>query len=200
MTNPYAPPQFRLAGSDQDGLLSVPVVATFIMDSKYVIDATDRTRRRHAIRTLWMIARWPCAALLLLTAAVLAFNAPIFWSIGLAAFTIGSFHAYRVDDLYNIWLLKRSGWLDAACRITMSDSGYRLESRGFDMTVPWSSFRCADIFDDGVNFFQTWSSSLWIPWEAIASTNERDRLLAFVQTTFAANHRFHGSGGGQRIL
>lgn len=193
MTNPYAPPESDLSRNDEGVQLRDPIVVEIVMTAKYVTDATERTRRRDPIRKLWMFARWPCAALLLLTATVLAFNAPFYYSLGLAAFTIGSFFAYRVDDLYYIWSLKRTGWLDSHCKITMFDAGYRLESKGFDITVPWSSFRCVDIFDDGLLFFQALRSSPWIPWIAILSMNDRDRLLAFVQKRFATNHAVHHS-------
>ena len=191
MTNPYAPP--KTERDNDDGRLSDPLVVELVMDARYVTDAIERTRGRDPIRKLWMIARWPCAALLLLTAAVLVFNAPFYWAFGFAAFTIGSFFAYRVDDAYYVWSLRRSGWLDANCRITMSDTGYRIEALGFDMTVPWSTFRSADIFEDGVLFFQTPRSSPWIPWSAIETEAERDRLMAFVRKTYAANHAVHWS-------
>lgn len=191
MTNPYAPPKVARDENEHDGRLTDPIVVNLVMDVKYISDATERTRRRDPIRKLWMVARWPCTSLLLLTAAVLAFKAPFYYALGFAAFTIGSFFAYRVDDLYYIWSLKRSGWLDADCRITMSDSGYRIESLGYDMTVPWSSFRCADIFDDGVMFFQTPRFSPWIPWSAVGAATDRDRLLAFVRNTFVAKHAEH---------
>jgi len=195
--NPYAPPRIAIDEGELDGQLTVPVVVELIMDASYIRNAIERTRMRDPIRRLWMIARWPCAALLLLTAAVLAFKAPFYYALGFAAFaafTIGSFFAYRIDDLYYIWTMKRSGWLDERCRINMSEAGYRIESRGFDMTVPWSSFRRADIFDDGLLFFQTPRSSPWIPWSAVPAATDRDRLIAFVRKRFSAkpakDHRF----------
>ena len=195
LTNPYAPPGIAIDECEHDGRLTAPVIVELTMDANYLTDAVERSRIRDPIRRLWMMTRWPCAALLFLTAGVLAFNAMFYYALGLVAFTVGSFFAYRIDDMFYMWSLKRSGWLNERCCISMSDAGYRFASRGFDMTVPWSSFRRADIFEDGLLFFQTPRSSPWIPWSAVSAATDRDRLMAFVRKTFAANHVMHRSGG-----
>lgn len=182
--NPYEPPiSLTQDGGDAEYLI-VPVVAELVMTEEYVRLALTRSRRRDPVYHFWKFARWPCCALLLVLTGAAAYSEVFVYFLLLVTFTFSVFFAYPINYWYYIWEMKRSGTLNVPCRVTLSQSGYRTEIQGFDMTWPWSSFRGADILDDGCLLFQSRHSSPWIPWSSIPSMSDRDRLIAFIRTTF----------------
>ncbi|TWT85079.1 hypothetical protein CA13_65610 [Planctomycetes bacterium CA13] len=189
--NPYQPPAAVETDSDTGSLLAIPICITLKMTTGYLMDAFTRTRDRNPTRKRWLFIRWPIAAFLLLLAAMLGFNTQPLYGLGFAAFVVSSFFAYRIDEWYYRFTLSRSTWLNATCDIEISGDGYRVSSLGYDLTVPWSSFTMADIFNDGILLYQTNTSSPWIPWSAFSTDFDADRFRNFTLRQFADNHRVH---------
>ncbi|MCO8120566.1 YcxB family protein [Stieleria sp. TO1_6] len=186
--NPYEPPKSVQLDSSPGSLLAQPICLTLQMNTGYLMDAFARIRERNPMRKRWLYVRWPISVFLLVISAMLVVNAEPLFGFAFAAFVIGSFFAYRIDDLYYRFTLSRSPWLNAECEIEISDAGYQVQALGYGVTVPWSAFKVAEIFDDGVLLYQSDTSSPWIPWSAFSTAADAARFRDFALHEFA-NHQ-----------
>ncbi len=102
--------------------------------------------------------------------------------VGAIAFAVFIFFPHCIDNAWAKLNFRSSRHADEHVTVTLSHDGFRAKSELQDVSLSWSAFTRATIFQDGVMLFRGPRVFHWIPFSSLEDQTDGEVMCSLVES------------------